>query len=58
MPMIDNLIVGVLRDRLGRHLVSLNMMDIVLSGLVLVCITRGLVRRAQHHWSRRRGSRW
>jgi hypothetical protein len=44
MPMIDNLIVGVLRDRLGRHLVSLNVMDIVLSGLVLVCIIRGLVR--------------
>jgi hypothetical protein len=35
----------VLRDRLGRRLIGLKMMNIVLSGLGLVCLIRGLVRR-------------
>jgi hypothetical protein len=43
MQMIENLTVNVLRDWLGRHLVGLNVMSIMLSGLWLVCLTRGLV---------------
>jgi hypothetical protein len=56
--MIGNLIQKVLRDWLEWHLVGLNVMDIVLSGLGLVCLTRGLVRRARHRWSQRSGTRW
>jgi hypothetical protein len=42
-------------DWLRRHLVGLNVIDIVFSGIGLVCLTRGLVRRGQHRWSRRSG---
>jgi hypothetical protein len=36
--------------------VGINMMDIVFSGLGLVCLTRGFVRRARHRWSWRSGT--
>jgi hypothetical protein len=47
----------VLRDRLGRHLVGLNVRKTTtLRGLGLARLTRVLVRRTRHRWSRRRGT--
>jgi hypothetical protein len=48
----------VLRDRLGQCLVGLKREQQIdsLRDLGLVRLTRGLVRRTRHRWSRRRGS--
>jgi hypothetical protein len=47
----------VLRDRLGRYLVSLNVRkDTTFRGLELARLTKGLVRRTRHRWSRRSGT--
>jgi hypothetical protein len=57
MPMLEKVEVLVLRDRLGRHLVGLNMRrGTALRVLGLACLTRGLVRWTRHRWSWRRGS--
>jgi hypothetical protein len=39
----NNLTVGVLRDRLDRYLVGLNIIDIIFSDLGLVCLIRGFI---------------
>jgi hypothetical protein len=50
----------MLRDRLGRHLVGLDVRrGTSLRALGLAHLTRGLVRWTRHRWSRRRGTcRW
>jgi hypothetical protein len=48
----------VLRDRIGRHPVGLNRVQKSdgLRDLGLAHLTRGLVRRTRHRWSRRSGT--
>jgi hypothetical protein len=51
---LDNLDHSVLRDRIGWHLVGLNVMNKLLRALGLVCLSVGLVRRTRHRRNRRR----